>query len=871
MKENNRQIAGNILNCLSVKPHTQREIAKDLDLSLGAVNKHFKELSKLGFIGSANQITAAGQTYLDNSRTAKAIILAAGFGMRMIPLNIETPKGLLEVRGERLIERLINQLQERDIKDITIVVGHLKESYEYLIDKFNIKLVVNPLYSTTNSLTSLVKVIDRLEDSYILPCDLYFVENPFRHHEFSSWYGITEELTKHSDFLVHQRLRLHHKKQAKSGNHLLGIAFFHRDDVTDLREQLLAPNSEESEEWFWEDALIKGDQFALPARLFSSDKVFEFNSVKELRRFETKQLEENPILNIIAEQLQVSIEEIRDIKPLKHGMTNRSFDFRQGDQQYIMRIPGEGTEKLMNRRQEAEVNKVLQANGLAQELVFFNPETGHKIARRLTDARNCDATSQNEVAQAMRLLNDFHQLKLQVEHKFDLFGEIEHYDQLCGDAKSMFSDYRSTKKHIFSLKPIIEFLCEPLQLCHIDSVPDNFIFFTNQKGEGELTMIDWEYAGLQERYVDVAMFAIYAGYDDLAFDRLIDAYLAAEEANQPGRLRDPYPTLPYFNTAEVIRFKIYAYAAIAGLLWSNWCEYKRLLGVDFGEYTILQYRYAKNYYRKLIASPIYQTVLVLLNQKKLEKNFCATGSIDVSNLPENSDVTEPITQAIIMAAGRGERLRPLTETTPKPLTSPQGRPMIENLIEQLLAKGIQKIHIVVGYLAEQFDYLKDKYPSVNLHINPHYAECNNISSLYCVREVLYHGAVVILDGDQIINDTSCLKTRVSQSGYSCFYTAEPTDEWVLNWDEYVLSCQIGADRGWELKSLSFWCQKDAEQLADDVRELFESGNTSIYWDNIALFERPDNYHLNIHPISADAITEIDSYEEYLAYTKNNVL
>ena len=105
-------------------------------------------------------------------------------------------------------------------------------------------------------------------------------------------------------------------------------------------------------------------------------------------------------------------------------------------------------------------------------------------------------------------------------------------------------------------------------------MPDNFLF----TADGQVRLIDWEYAGMQDPHVDIAMFCIYALYDREGVDRLIDLYF---EGNCPRQTR----------------IKIYCYIAACGLLWSNWCEYKRSLGVEFGEYSLRQYRYAKEYYR----------------------------------------------------------------------------------------------------------------------------------------------------------------------------------------------------------------------------------------------------------------------------------
>ena len=124
-----------------------------------------------------------------------------------------------------------------------------------------------------------------------------------------------------------------------------------------------------------------------------------------------------------------------------------------------------------------------------------------------------------------------------------------------------------------------------------------------------------------------------------------------------------------------------------------------------------------------------------------------------------------VERAIIMAAGKGTRMRPITNKVPKPLVKVNGKAMIEGVIEKLHEQGIQEIHIVVGYLKEQFDYLKEKYNDVHLIDNPYFDTCNNISSLYVAREHLKN--VIILDGDQIINNSQILEKNFDFSLYNC--------------------------------------------------------------------------------------------------------
>lgn len=178
----------------------------------------------------------------------------------------------------------------------------------------------------------------------------------------------------------------------------------------------------------------------------------------------------------------------------------------------------------------------------------------------------------------MEHLKRFHEKKLKVQHTFSLFGQIQYYEDLWKGQDSIYKDYFETKKNVFSLKRWIDQQPKQYGLTHIDAVPDNFLFANDENKNQKIYLIDWEYAGMQDPHVDIAMFGIYALYDRKQMDQLIDLYF---ENKCP----------------EIVRVKIYAYVAVCGLLWSNWCEYKRNLGVEFGEYALYQYRYAKEYYR----------------------------------------------------------------------------------------------------------------------------------------------------------------------------------------------------------------------------------------------------------------------------------
>lgn len=224
-----------------------------------------------------------------------------------------------------------------------------------------------------------------------------------------------------------------------------------------------------------------------------------------------------------------------------------------------------------------------------------------------------------------------------------------------------------------------------------------------------------------------------------------------------------------------------------------------------------------------------------------------------------------VKQAIIMAAGLGKRMRPVTLEIPKPLIKVNGVRMIDTAIQGLHANGISEIYIVVGYLKEQFESLSKEYKGVTLVENPFFDVYNNISSLYVVREHLEDA--IILDGDQIIYNDSILTSKFEKSGYNAVWTEKGTDEWLMQVERgKVVSCsRTGGTKGWQLYSVSRWTAKDGIKLKKHLEEEFEKkDNRQIYWDDVAMFCHFEDYDLGIMPMQEGDIVEIDSLEELIA-------
>lgn len=221
-----------------------------------------------------------------------------------------------------------------------------------------------------------------------------------------------------------------------------------------------------------------------------------------------------------------------------------------------------------------------------------------------------------------------------------------------------------------------------------------------------------------------------------------------------------------------------------------------------------------------------------------------------------------VKRSIIMAAGLGKRMQPVTLTTPKPLVPVNGVRMIDTVIRGLHANGIHEIYVVVGHLKEQFYQLEQEYPGVKIIENPYYDICNNISSLYVAREHLED--VMILDGDQIIYNPQILHPDFERSGYNCTWTDAPTDEWLLTLsDDIVTSCsRTGGSHGWQLFSVSRWNKDDGRKLKEHLEYEFDvQKNRQIYWDDIALFCHPEDYQLGIQTMHTGDIIEIDNLQE----------
>jgi len=570
---------------------SQRGLSESLDISLGKINALLKEAVKWEMISVENEsgermyaLTDLGRGVLEMFRVDNAILLAAGLGSRFVPFTYETPKGLLEVNGQPMIERQIEQLHQVGITDITIVVGYLKEKFDYLIDKYGVSLVFNPEYAKKNNFVSVYYALDRLKNTYLLVSDHYIENNMFREWEPYSWLSCSYFTGPTNEWGVKTGARDRITRIDTTGKDewaLNGPAFFMGETSARfaalIKEAYSKPGTDN---YYWEDILAENlSDLEIYINRQPAGNVREFENLEELRDFDVSYADEtgNTIMRMIAETFGVPQSEITGIQPLKEGMTNQSFVFHVGGESYVFRLPGAGTEALISRGAEKRNYELVAPLELSDELIHFDEKTGIKISRYYDGARVVNAENDDELKRAMELLAKMHGAGIKSDHSFDIAERIDFYEILADGLNAIrFSDYHEVREKANELLAFKERLAIPETLCHIDYVYANILWLP----DGSVRVIDWEYSGAADPIIDVAMFSIYSYFTRERADKALSFYLARPPTGE--------------ETA-----RLYMYIALAGFLWAIWCQYKQGLGEEFGEYPLIQYRYMKDFYRIL--------------------------------------------------------------------------------------------------------------------------------------------------------------------------------------------------------------------------------------------------------------------------------
>lgn len=272
-----------------------------------------------------------------------AVIMAAGTSSRFVPLSFEKPKALLDVKGEILIERQIRQLQEAGINEITIVVGYKAEQFHYLKDKYNLELVYNEDYYRYNNTSSVIRVLDKLSDTYICSSDNYFPSNVFLEDPYQSYYSCLYADGKTGEYCLSiddQNNIVEVRVGGHNSWYMVGHVYFSKDFSTAFKKILTDEYSNEvTKKRYWEDVYIK-HLSSLPnmkAHRYNKGEILEFDSLDELRSFDATYIgnTRSKVLKLIASKFNCSEASLHGFKNRPHSDKELIFSFMKDDDEYL--------------------------------------------------------------------------------------------------------------------------------------------------------------------------------------------------------------------------------------------------------------------------------------------------------------------------------------------------------------------------------------------------------------------------------------------------------------------------------------------------------------------------------------------------------
>ena len=217
-------------------------------------------------------------------------------------------------------------------------------------------------------------------------------------------------------------------------------------------------------------------------------------------------------------------------------------------------------------------------------------------------------------------------------------------------------------------------------------------------------------------------------------------------------------------------------------------------------------------------------------------------------------------RAVFIAAGFGSRLVPITFNTPKPLVRVKGTRIIDHLLDACLEAGIEEIYIVRGYLAEQFDQLLYKYPTIKFLENPVYNEANNISSSMIAKELLSNAYV--FEADLLLSNPKII-TKYHYTSDFLAIKKDRTDDWCFEVkDKVITEEKVGGEDCWQMVGISYWNEEDGRKLANDIPEVYSMpGGKERYWEQVPLVYKKKNYAVEVRECFEEDIVEIDTFKE----------
>jgi len=282
-----------ILTCMEIssKSLTQRELAEMSGMSLGSVNRVLASLAEQGMVDE-NGLTGSAYAALEPYRVKRAVFLAAGFGHRMVPVTLNTPKSLVRVKGTRMIDTLLDAVVRAGIEEIYIVRGYLGEQFEQLLYKYpTIRFVENPIYNESNNISSAMCARHLLRNAYVLEADMVLY-NPdlIRKYQYTSnFLGVPVKTTDDWCFETKNRVITKLKVGGIDCYHVFGISYWTEEDGAKLYEDIKKvyemPGGKER---YWDQVALEycQDHYRVEVRECTFRDIVEIDTFSELKKLD---------------------------------------------------------------------------------------------------------------------------------------------------------------------------------------------------------------------------------------------------------------------------------------------------------------------------------------------------------------------------------------------------------------------------------------------------------------------------------------------------------------------------------------------------------------------------------------------------------
>lgn len=517
----------------------------------------------------------------------QAVILAAG---ERKAFNV--PVGFLELEDSAIIERIITILNANGIDKIIITTGYKKEYYEELAKKRNVQLVYCDKYKWTGTMHSLARVAEYIESDFLLiESDMVFEERAITsliNHHNRNCMLITSESGSGDEALVEIRNNYIFRisKDIHQLNKIDGEFIGLSKISLEAYRQMLEDFQYNKNPYFnYEYSLLniinkhnigyeKLDDLVWSE--IDTDQHYKNLTYVVYPKLKRKEMEvrKRNVKELLSEVLAVAPESIKNIEKLG-GLTNNNFKVTINDQDFVARVPGTGTEKIIDRRKEKFNSSIAYSLGLDSKSIYFNEDTGLKIAEFIENAETLNpATAKREDNMELiaNVLKTLHTSGRQFQDDFDPFDGTEYYENalLAANGK-LYDDYLQLKEKFMPLKEELNELGIVNVPGHLDTLPENFI----KSGEEKLYLIDWEYSGNYDNLYDVAAVSLECSYTKDEEELFLKKYFGTNPSEQEKR-------------------KIEIHKIMQDMFWSMWSAAKVAMGDPYlADYSLDRYNRGK--------------------------------------------------------------------------------------------------------------------------------------------------------------------------------------------------------------------------------------------------------------------------------------